>query len=166
MQLTPEQRRDLMHKIRVFPARLESLLWDLTHDDLTTAHLPGEWTVAQNVHHLADSHLVAFFRFKLILLEDGPPIKAFDQDAWAATVDASQTDIENSLAILRGVHRRWYALMVSLTPEQWSRTGDHEERGTETLDDMLDHFAEHGDLHITQIEATLAARPQQPPAAR
>lgn len=156
--MTPEQRRDQMHKIRVFPARLESLMWDLTHDDLTTHFIDGEWSIAQNVHHLADSHMTAFFRFKLILMEENPPLKAFAQDDWAQTVDAMQTDIENSLAILRGVHRRWYALMVSLTPEQWARTGQHEEQGELSLDDLLDYFAQHGDAHITQIGQVLEAR--------
>lgn len=158
MPLTAEQRLDLMHKIRVFPARLESLLWDLTHDDLTTAFVPGEWTVAQNVHHVADAHLVGFFRFKLVLLEDNPPLKAFAHDDWALTVDSTQTDIENSLAILRGLHRRWYALMVSLTPEQWTRTGQHEHNGVLSLDDILAHFAQHGELHIAQIGQVLDAR--------
>lgn len=158
MPLSADARRDQMHKIRVFPARLESLLWDLTHADLTTPYLDDEWTIAQNVHHVADSHLTAFFRFKIILLEDHPPLKAFDQDDWARTIDSTTTDIENSLAILRGVHRRWYALMVSLTPEQWSRTGQHEEQGALTLDAILDYFADHGEGHITQIGQVLEAR--------
>ncbi len=156
--MTPEERLDQMHKIRVLPARLESLLWDLTHEDLTTPYLEDEWTVAQNVHHVADSHMTAFFRFKLMLLEDNPPLKAFDQDDWAGTLDATTTDIENSLAILRGVHRRWYALMVSLTPEQWNRTGQHEHNGELTLDLLLNYFANHGEAHIAQIGQVLDAR--------
>lgn len=157
--MTPEEHSVLIEKIRTFPAQLEAMLWDLTHEQLTTSFLAGEWSAAQNVHHLADSHMNAFIRFKLILLEDNPTLKPYNQNDWAETVDAQETDIENSLSILRGLHRRWASLMESLSDEQWARSGYHPENKRQvTLESILEYYAAHGEGHIDQINRTLAAQ--------
>jgi hypothetical protein len=159
---TPSERQTALDKIRQLPAHIEALVVELTPDQLTTHFLPNEWTVAQNVHHLFDSHANCYVRCKLILTEDNPPLKPYDQDAWAALPDASTADIANSLALLRALHVRWvqfWQSLPSLPTDAWSRTGLHPDYGAMSLDRILQSYAAHGEAHIDQITRTLAAQP-------
>lgn len=156
-QFTPQQRREMIAKIRQLPAQLEVVVRDLTPVQLTTHYLANEWTIAQNVHHLADSHINSFVRLKLILTEDKPTLKPYNQDAWATRVDADNPSIETSLQLLRGLHARWSALLESLAESDWLRAGLHPEIGEITVEDLLRIYAGHGEGHIDQIQRTLAA---------
>ncbi|HEY1012685.1 MAG TPA: DinB family protein [Herpetosiphonaceae bacterium] len=158
MMLTQEQRQPLIDAIRRLPAQLEALVAPLSTEDLITPFLASEWTVAQNIHHLADSHMNSFIRLKLILSEDHPTLKPYDQDAWAAMPDSNHADIEDSLSLLRGLHRRWSALFAALDEAAWSRTGFHPENGDQSVEDLLRSYAAHGEGHVDQINRTLAAR--------
>ena len=139
------------------PGEVERLVAGLTPGQLTTAYLPGEWTVAQNVHHLVDSHLNSYIRCKLIATEEQPPLKPYDQDRWAALADASQADITDSLAMLRHLHARWVIFWESLDEADWARSGFHPESGEVSLDTQLRLYAEHGEGHLEQITRTLVA---------
>jgi hypothetical protein len=150
------QRRELIETIRELPERLRARVSGLTDAQLTTHFLAGEWTVAQNVHHLADSHMNSFIRTRLILTEERPPLKPYDQDRWAELADSGTTALEESLGILEGLHRRWVRLFESLGEADWRRVGLHPEIGEVTLDDILRIYAAHGVGHIEQIERTLA----------
>ncbi|MDZ4767257.1 MAG: DinB family protein [Chloroflexota bacterium] len=154
--LTPERRQTYISTIADFPATLDTLIAGLTPEQLNTAYLPNEWTVAQNIHHLADSHLNSFIRFKLILLENHPPVKGYNQDDWARSADYG-VPIAASLDILRGLHARWAALLRSLSDGDWGRTGTHSENGEISLDDLLLTYHNHCHAHIDQITRTLAA---------
>ncbi|MCB0083143.1 MAG: DinB family protein, partial [Caldilineaceae bacterium] len=116
------------------------------------------WTVAQNVHHLVDSHMNSYIRCKLIATEENPTLKPYDQDQWAEFVDAQAADVSGSLVMLAQLHRRWVCFWETLPDEAWSRTGFHPENGTVTLDTQLISYAEHGEAHIDQITRTLAAQ--------
>ncbi|HJZ48828.1 MAG TPA: putative metal-dependent hydrolase [Roseiflexaceae bacterium] len=151
------QRRELIEKIRVLPAQLRARVSGLTDEQLTTHFVAGEWTVAQNVHHLADSHMNSFIRTRLILTEERPALKPYDQDRWAELADSGTTALEESLSILEGLHRRWVRLFESLDEAAWRRAGTHPEIGEITLDDILRIYAAHGEGHIDQIDRTLAA---------
>ncbi len=155
--MTPERER-LIATIAALPERLEALVAGLSPDELTTPFLAGEWSVAQNVHHLVDSHMNSYVRCKLILTEGRPALKPYDQDAWAALPDGSEADISVSLAILRGLHERWTRFWRALPDEAWARVGLHPENGPMSLDDILRAYAEHGEGHLDQIRRTLAAR--------
>lgn len=157
---TAQERQARIEIIRSFPARLRHLVAGLTAEQLTTHYLPTEWTVAQNVHHLVDSHINSIIRFKLILTEDRPPLKGYNQDDWAVLPDAGTAYLENSLAILDGLHDRWGILLDSLTEVQYQRVGIHSERGDITIDDLLVTYADHCLAHIDQITRTLAAQPK------
>src|ERR671927_269712 len=111
---TETQRREMIDEIRNLPARLREKVSGLTDEQLTTHFLAGEWTVAQNVHHLADSHMNSFIRMRLILTEERPTLKPYDQDRWADLVDSGTTALEESLSILDGLHRRWVRMFESL----------------------------------------------------
>jgi hypothetical protein len=156
---TTAERKERIEKIRCFPEQLEVLVSGLSDDDLNTPYMAGEWTVSQNVHHVADSHMNAFIRFKLIYTEDTPNLKAYNQDLWAQLPDGHHLPLEYSLSILRGLHARWCVLLDQLSEEQWACSGLHPENGMITLDDILQTYAGHGEGHIDQIQRTLAAKP-------
>jgi hypothetical protein len=157
MQIT-EQRQALIEKIRGLPAQVEALVAHLTEEQLTAHYLAGEWSVAQNVHHLADSHMNSYIRCKLMATEDNPPLKPYDQDRWATFADAQGADVAVSLALLKSLHARWVVFWEHLPEEAWERAGFHPENGTVTLADQLQYYAAHGEGHIDQITRTLAAQ--------
>lgn len=150
-------RQALIDTIRALPERLAALVGGLSDAQLTTHFLAGEWTVAQNVHHLADSHMNSYVRCKLIATEDHPTLKPYDQDRWATFPDAQSADLSTSLALLQALHARWVAFWNSLPADAWARTGLHPENGAVSLDDQLALHAAHGEGHLDQIRRTLAA---------
>ena len=157
--LSPAERRERIEKIRSLPVRLEALVGSLTDQQLD-AHLPGEWSTRQNIHHVADSHLNAFTRFKLALTEWVPIIKPYDEAEWAKLSDTTDLPVASSLLILKGLHLRWVTLLDSLTDEQWARTAFHPEQGrVMSLDDFLITYSDHGDAHIAQLSRALTAVP-------
>jgi hypothetical protein len=155
--LTPEERRAKIAALAALPDRLTEVVAGLSPEQLTTHYLENEWSVAQNIHHLADAHLNAFARIKLMLTAERPTFFAWDQPSWARFPDAKGADLTDSLAILRGLHRRWVTLLESLSDSQWQRVGLHPERGEMTVDDQLRTYAGHGQAHLDQIAKTLAA---------
>jgi hypothetical protein len=150
--------RDLIEKLRQSPDELAELVAGLSETDLTTPYLANEWTVAQNVHHLADSHEAAHFRFKLILTWDRPTVPGYVVDDFARTPEAGVADITDSLATLRGINRRWALLAESLTEAQWNRVGIRQDGTESDLRRMLAIYANHVGAHIDQIRRTLAAK--------
>ncbi len=155
--MTPEERLDCIARIRALPQQVAALLDGLSADQLTARPLPGEWSIAQNVHHLADSHLNSYIRLKLILAEEQPTLKPYDQEVWAEMPDATPADVSASLELLRGLHTRWTGLFEVLTADQWTRTGLHPEVGVITPEDLVRTYAEHGAAHLDQIQRTRAA---------
>lgn len=148
----------LIDKIRRLPQQIAGLVDGLTDAQLTGHFLDGEWSVAQNVHHLADSHMNSYIRCKLIATEDHPPLKPYDQDLWAEMADASGPDLAVSLALLTALHSRWVVFWENLPADAWARTGFHPANGDVSLDDILKSYAAHGESHIDQITRTLAAQ--------
>ncbi len=155
--LATDERDRLIEVIRGFVGELETAVSHLTPTQLTTPYLEGEWTVAQIVHHTADSHMNSIIRLKLILTEDNPPLKPYDEAAWADLPDGNHPRLEESLSILRGLHKRWTDLLATLTPEQRVRNGRHPEVGDITPDDLVRTYANHCQTHLAQIQRVLAA---------
>lgn len=149
--VTPEKRSVCIREISELPQKVRRAVAGLSAAQLDTPYRDGGWTVRQVVHHLADSHMNAFTRFKLALTEDNPQIKPYDQDAWAASPDAAKTDIALSLALLEGLHGRWAALLSSLTPADFARTFRHPEIGLVRLDLNTALYAWHGKHHTAHI---------------
>lgn len=148
---TPEKRQRYLDEIDTAPARLRAAIAGLKPEQLDTPYRPGGWTVRQVVHHVPDSHLNAYVRFKLALTEDEPTIKPYDEARWAELADTRTTPIETSLALLDSLHQRWGKLLRSLSPTDLSRKLRHPELGVMTLDDMLAHYAWHGRHHVAHI---------------
>jgi hypothetical protein len=147
---TPEKRAACIRDIESLPARLAAAVSGLSASQLDTPYREGGWTIRQVVHHLADSQMNAFIRFKLGLTADNPRICAFDQNAWADTAD-SAVDVAPSLSIIEGVHGRWTALLRSLAPADFARTYQHPERGPEPLERTVQLYAWHGNHHLAHI---------------
>lgn len=138
--------------IESFPRRLVETLGGMPAARLDAPYRPGGWTRRQVVHHVGDSHLNSFVRFKWALTEPHPTIKAYDENAWARLDDYS-APIASSIALIGGVHRRWVELLSCLTPEQLQRTFHHPESGESVdLATNIAIYAWHGDHHLAQIQ--------------
>jgi uncharacterized damage-inducible protein DinB len=133
------------------PARLRAAVEGLSPEQLDTPYRPGGWTVRQVVHHVPDSHLNSYCRFKLALTEDEPTIKAYHEDRWAELDDSRTAPIEVSLAMLESLHKRWVLLMKSLAPADFARTFRHPEIGLVSLAKNVCLYAWHGRHHTSHI---------------
>ena len=151
VESSPEQRRERIDRIQAAPARLMAAVRGLSEEQLDTAYRPGGWTLRQVVHHLADSHLNSYVRFRLALTEDAPAIKDYDQERWAELHDARRAPVAVSLVLLEALHRRWVQLLRSMAPPDFARTFVHPELGVVSLDRSLALYAWHGDHHIAHI---------------
>jgi uncharacterized damage-inducible protein DinB len=150
-EITAEQRAEWIEQIEQTPARLREAVQGLSEAQLDTPYRDGGWTVRQVAHHVADSHVNAFVRFKLGLTEDDPTIKPYDEAAWAVLGDVAPTPVEVSLALLDNLHVRWNHLLRSITDAQWSRTIQHPDNGTMRLDLLLGLYAWHGRHHVAHV---------------
>jgi len=148
-----EKKPQYLSEIEQTPVRLRAAVQGLSPEQLDTPYRPGGWTVRQVVHHLPDSHMNSYVRFKLALTEDEPTIKPYAEDRWAELGDTKITPIETSLTLLESLHQRWVALLRSLTPEQWKRAFRHPELGLMSLEKTLALYAWHGRHHVMQITA-------------
>jgi len=148
---TQEQRRELLRDIEQAPGRLRAAVKGLSEQQLDTPYRPEGWTVRQVTHHIPDSHLNAYVRFKLALTEDEPTIKPYAEDRWARLADTQATPVEVSLALLDSLHDRWARLLRSLQPEDWRRTFRHPELGLVTLERSLALYAWHGRHHVAHV---------------
>lgn len=149
--LSDEQRQKLLNDIAQTPINLRTAIKGLSNTQLDTPYRDGGWTVRQVVHHVPDSHMNAYVRFKMALTEDSPTIKTYEEARWAELPDTKATPLEVSLVLLDTLHDRWVRLLRSLTPEQWNRTYRHPELGPMTLEKVLALYAWHGPHHVAHI---------------
>lgn len=148
---TEAQRRSFIDDIERAPAALRAAIQGLSPQQIETPYRDGGWTVRQVVHHVPESHMNAYIRFKLGLTEDEPTIKPYMEDRWSKTQDVQATPLEVSLALLDSLHDRWVRLLRSLKPEDWKRNFHHPEMGTVSLEKNLALYAWHGRHHVAHI---------------
>jgi hypothetical protein len=151
--VTEDDKKKFLDDIGQTPARLRAAASGLSPQQLDTPYRPDGWTLRQVVHHVPDSHLNAYVRFKLALTEEEPTIKPYAEDRWAELPDTGLTPIEVSLALLDSLHDRWVRLLRSLKPEDWKRTFRHPELGVLTLEKTLSIYAWHGRHHVAHVTA-------------
>jgi uncharacterized damage-inducible protein DinB len=149
--LTHKQKKKFLDDIEHAPTNLREAVKELSEEQLDTPYRPDGWTVRQVTHHVPDSHLNAYVRFKLALTEDEPTIKPYAEDRWAQLEDTRSTPIEVSLALLDSLHDRWVRLLRSLKPEDWKRTFRHPELGVMNLEKTLALYSWHGRHHVAHI---------------
>jgi uncharacterized damage-inducible protein DinB len=151
--LTPEQRAACIDQVAAAPGHFRQAVRHLTPAQLDTPYREGGWTVRQLVHHLPDSHMNAYVRFKLGLTEDAPAIKTYEEKDWAKTPEVAATPVDVSLALLEALHVRWVTLLRTMAPRDFGRTIKHPEWGTPSLDAMLALYAWHGRHHTAHVTA-------------
>jgi len=149
--VTPELRARWIGEIEAAPAQFRAAVHGLTGQQLDTPYRPGGWTVRQVVHHLADSHLHSYVRFRLALTEDQPAIKPYDQAKWAELPDARTAPVELSLQLIDSLHQRWVLLLRSMSDADFARVFLHPERGVMRLDITLAMYAWHSRHHAAHI---------------
>ncbi len=148
-----EQKKNWIADIEFLPTELQYAILNLDEHQLATAYREGGWTVHQVVHHVADSHMNAFIRFKLGLTEDNPTIKPYNEAAWAELEDVKSLPINISLTILHALHKRLVVLLNSISDEQWNRTIEHPQYKQQmTLWYVLGLYAWHGKHHTAHIK--------------
>lgn len=138
--------------IQMCPSLLEHAISNLDEQQLNVPYRDGGWTSKQVIHHVADSHMNAYIRFKLALTEDNPTIKPYDEAAWAALSDTTNLPVNISLTLLHALHLRWVELMKNMSETDWQKTIYHpEQKRTITLWNMLGTYAWHGKHHAAHI---------------
>ena len=152
-QLGDGERREMIDQIEGAPARLRAAVAGLTAEQLDTPYRPGGWTVRQVVHHVPDSHLNAYLRFKLALTEPEPAIKTYDEALWAELPDTRAVPVEVSLVLLENLHRRWVALLRALAAADFERTLRHPDHGVINLNQLLGIYSWHGRHHVAHVTA-------------
>lgn len=151
--VTEDLRNSFIRTIEKLPTELTKALDGLTEEQLGTEYRPEGWTVRQVVHHIADSHVNSFCRFKLALTEDFPTIRGYYEDRWAELPD-SEMPVGVSLKIIDGIHNRWAKLLRSMSDEEFGRELNHPESGKWKLEKMLglyDWHSKHHTAHITEL---------------
>lgn len=148
---SPEQRHKFIAEIAQTPAAIRAAVQGLSPKQLDTPYRDGGWNVRQVVHHVPESHMNAYIRFKLALTEDEPTIKPYAEDRWAKLEDVQSTPIEVSLALLENLHARWVVLLRSLDDQDWKRAFVHPEMGVVPLEKSLALYAWHGRHHTAHI---------------
>jgi uncharacterized damage-inducible protein DinB len=156
-ELTTAERGALIDTIAAAPARLRDAVRNLDDAQLDTPYRDGGWTLRQVVHHVPDSHLNSYCRFKLALTESTPTIRPYDEAAWAELPDSKITPIETSLTLLDSLHARWTDLLCSMTKADFRRRLTHPVNGEMSLDNMVSLYAWHSRHHVSHITALRAA---------
>jgi hypothetical protein len=155
----PDDARPLQEAIDAIaslPRDLQKAVARLTMRQLETPYRDGGWTARQVVHHLADSHLNCYARFRLALTEETPTIKPYNEKAWAELADAKSGPLDMSIALIEGLHARWVALMRSMAADDFQRTYLHPERGAMTLERTARLYAWHCRHHLAHLALSAA----------
>lgn len=149
--LSSGQRETLIDQIAATPEKMRTAVAGLSDEQLNTPYRPEGWTVRQVVHHVPESHMNSYVRFKLALTEEEPTIKPYFEDRWAQLDDANQAPVGLSLDLLDALHGRWVWFLRSLKDADFQRTFHHPELGTVSLDRNIALYAWHGRHHVAHI---------------
>jgi hypothetical protein len=148
---SPEQRASAIADIEAAPLNMRNAIAGLNDSQLDTPYRDGGWTVRQVVHHVPDSHMNSYIRFKFALTEHEPTIKPYDEAMWANLVDARSAPVEPSLSLLEGLHHRWTILLRSLSEDDVKRRFFHPELGVVTIDQYIALYSWHSRHHVAHI---------------
>ena len=153
---TAENRTAALAAIAALPGALRAALHGLGVAERQTPYREGGWTVAQVVHHLADSHMNAYVRLKLVMTEPQPTIKPYKEGEWAKLPDATDPDLTSSLALIEALHARWSAFLSRFSADDFTKSMVHPERGVISVDWTVALYAWHGRHHVAHITSLRA----------
>jgi hypothetical protein len=148
--VTAAQRSQYIDDLETAPAHYREAIRGFDDRQLDTPYREGGWTVRQVIHHVPESHMNSYIRFKLALTEETPTIKPYDEAAWAKLPDMAM-EVEPSLRILENLHRRWVVLLRGLSESDFTRTFRHPEIGLVRLDANLALYSWHSRHHAAHI---------------
>jgi hypothetical protein len=151
--VSPQELALFVEQISATPVHMRAAVNGLSESQLDTPYRPGGWTVRQLAHHVPDSHINSYVRFRLALTEDQPVIKPYEEGRWAELPDARTAPVEPSLALLENLHARWVPLLRSLSAAEWKRSFRHPELGLVSLENNAALYAWHGRHHVAHITA-------------
>jgi len=149
--VTAEMRTQWIEDIAAGPRRFRRAVEGLDDAQLDTPYRPAGWTVRQVIHHLADSHINSYCRFRLALTETEPRVKGYEEKDWANLADARSMPVEVSLSLLESLHARWVVLLRSLGDAEFARTFHHSDLGVVRLDSSLALYSWHTKHHSAHI---------------
>lgn len=149
--LSDSERQTLIDQIAATPERMRAAVAGLNDKQLDTPYRPEGWTVRQVVHHVPESHMNSYVRFKLAITEDEPTIKPYFEDRWAMLDDAQTAPVDLSLDLLDALHERWVWFLRSLRDADFQRTFRHPDLGVVSLDKNIALYAWHGRHHVAHI---------------
>jgi len=155
--MTTDKQKGYIQKLRALPNFLAQAIAGLSEEQLTTVYIPNEWTIAQNIHHIADGNYSKYNAIRQILTEHEPPLEELALELLADLPDAKNKDVGESLEIIKGLHARAVYLLEHLNKDDWHRVGVHPKKGNITLEHIAETFSTHGERHIAQIKKTLEA---------
>ena len=145
-------KADWINDIKFLPTGIENAISNLDASQIETPYREGGWTVKQLIHHVADSHMNAYIRFKLGLTEDNPTIRPYDQEAWSKLSDSEHIPVNVSVTLLHALHRRWHEILINIKDADFERTVYHPEyKKTMTLWYLLGMYAWHSRHHTAHI---------------
>jgi hypothetical protein len=149
-----KQKENWLNDIKFLPQSLENALLNLDEAQQKTPYREGGWTVVQLVHHVADSHMNAYCRFKLGLTENNPTIRPYNEKLWAELSDCYHLPANISVTLLHALHTRWYELLINMKPEEWDKVVVHPEHNRQmTLWYLIGLYAWHSRHHVAHITA-------------
>lgn len=151
VSVSAAEREQCISRIAATPALLRAALSGLSAEQLDTPYREGGWTLRQVAHHVPDSHINSYVRFKLALTEENPTIKPYDEAAWAGLTDSGDTPVETSLCLLDCLHERWVVLLRGMNEAQWKKTFLHPAHGPVSLEQNVALYAWHGDHHVAHV---------------
>lgn len=155
-KITPDHRSEYIKNIEELPHILENIVSKLSAEQLDTPYRPEGWTVRQVVHHLADSHINSYVRFRWTLTEDEPVIKAYDEQPWAELPDAKNGDVNLSLALLKALHARWVVLLRAMSDKDFSKQLQHPDWTSKlSLNKMAALYSWHSLHHTAHITSLI-----------
>lgn len=146
-----KERKILIKSVAELPGKLKSVVKEFGHEHLEIPYREGGWTARQVIHHLADSHMNAYIRFKLALTEDTPVIRPYNQEEWAKLPDVKSTPVDVSINLLESIHQRWTVLLNSMSENDFRKKYIHPESGEVSLGEVLALYEWHGRHHLAHI---------------
>lgn len=149
--MTPEERKDLIEKYAAGYDEVAAALDGFPEKALKAHPLPGKWSAAEIVHHLADSETTSALRLRRLLVEENPVIQGYDQDEYAVRLKYNERELGPALDAFRAARATTAQLLELMTEEDWARTGTHTESGRYTAETWLEIYAAHAHGHAAQI---------------